>query len=112
MTTFQNGDSGFLRTLSEFQSDLSEEEKAYFQVCSLQDVFNTIGDIQDEQKRTKTYRNLKKIEPFLEAIGQLGEVIEVFLNASEFVSFIWVCIIITCSGPYINLLIDSRVPSN
>ena len=112
MTTFQNGDSGFLRTLSEFQSDLSEEEKAHFQICSLQDVSNTIGDIQDEQKRTKTYRNLKKIKPFLEAIGQLGEVIEVFLNASEFVSLIWVCIIITCSGPYIGLLIDSRVPSN
>ena len=52
------------------------------------------------------------IEPFLEAIGQLGEVIEFFLNASELVSFIWVCIIITCSGPYIGLLIDSRVPSN
>lgn len=83
-------DGGFQRVLTDFKRSLTEAEKSQFQCCSLQDVFDSISRIQDEQKQTKTFRNLARIKPFLEAMGQFSEVIQVFVNTYDLLAFVWV----------------------
>ncbi|KAI9869334.1 MAG: hypothetical protein M1813_000123 [Trichoglossum hirsutum] len=88
MASATNGNA-FYRALDRFQASLTPSEKADFQVSSLDDVYDTITAIQDEQLPRKTMRNLNRMKPFLEGLDQLGKVLEVFLNTSTFVAFVW-----------------------
>jgi uncharacterized coiled-coil DUF342 family protein len=89
----------FKQVLSKFKKKLTPEEESKFAVTSLADLEKATNDLQEQQRRNKTARNLKKIQPFLQAMGQYKETIEVFLNASSFLCFIW--------GPMKFLLIVS-----
>lgn len=48
-------------------------------------------------------RNIARIQSFLEAIDQFGKVMEVFLNTTAFVAYVWVCHYASFS--WINLLL-------
>lgn len=54
--------------------------------------------IQNEQGQEGSLRRMKRIESFIEAMDQLGNTIEVFVNASELVCF--VCVSSASSGPF------------
>lgn len=84
-----NPDS-FERALRNFKSTLSPETAHQFSICSLQDVQTICMDIQREQGQKGCLRKMKRIEGFIEAMDQLGKTIDVFLNANEFVCFVWV----------------------
>lgn len=75
--------------LSSFEKRLTQEELEDFQSTTLKDVQKEIGRIQAEQASQKTMMNMTRIQSFIEAMDQFGKVIEVFLNSSEFVAFIW-----------------------
>lgn len=79
----------FRTLLSNFKKRLTQRELDDFQFTSLEDVRLEIARIQAEQEIRKEMINMPRIESFLEAIDQFGKVIEVFLNTSEFVAFIW-----------------------
>jgi hypothetical protein len=79
----------FQKTLESFKTRLNSKEREDFQFTTLEDVRQTIAHIQAEQGNQKTMMNLNRLESFLEAMNQFGNVIEVFLNASNFVCFIW-----------------------
>jgi hypothetical protein len=80
----------FGRILTDFKSSLAEEHKNDFEFSSLEDLQTAIDDIQKKQASDKKMRNLTRLRPYLEAMAQYGKVIEVFLNASNFVAFVWV----------------------
>lgn len=82
-------EDGFRKTLSTFKKRLSQEEQSAFQFATLEDVRLEVKRIQDEQASRKEMMNMTRIQSFLEAMDQFGKVIEVFLNSSEFVAFIW-----------------------
>ena len=84
-------DAPFQQALSRFKIGLTDSEVADFQFSSLDNVYDAIEEIQRHQKASKAMRNLNRVKPFLEAMDQYGKVIEVFLNTSGFVAFIWVC---------------------
>jgi ABC-type sugar transport system ATPase subunit len=88
--------------LSKFRARLTLKEQAEFQSTTLKDVRNTIVRIQHDQDNTKSMRDMARIQSFLEAMEQLSEVIEVFLNVSNFVAFVW--------GPIKFLLQVGSVP--
>lgn len=80
----------FQRALRNFKDSLSPEMAREFSIGSLQDVQTVCMNIQEEQGQGGCLRRLKRIESFIEAMDQLGKSIDVFLNASELVCFVWV----------------------
>jgi hypothetical protein len=84
----QNG--GFHRVLSRFKDNLSDRYKSEFQSVNISDVYNALDLIQRQQEKKGTLRNLRRLRPFLDAIDQLSKVLDIFINSSEFISYIWV----------------------
>lgn len=83
-------DSAFRRALERFKAHLSPAERDEFGVVSLEDVQNTIAHIQQTQGSERTMRNFTRIKGFLEAMEQYGKVVEVFVNVSDIIAFVWV----------------------
>ena len=89
MAATGNG-GAFQRALARFKSHLSPEDQEKFGVTSLKDVQETIARIQSAQGSKRKMRNLTRLKGFIEAMEQYGQIIEVFLNVSEIISFVWV----------------------
>jgi hypothetical protein len=79
----------FREILSGFKKRLTQDELHDFQFATLEDVRLEMARIQDAQASRKEMMNMPRIQSFLEAMDQFGKVIEVFLNTSEFVAFVW-----------------------
>jgi hypothetical protein len=80
---------GFQRAFTNFSSRLTQKELEDFKFSSINDVRVAVMAIQEEQGRRKKMMNLTRIQRFLEAMDQYGKVIEVFLNASSILCFVW-----------------------
>lgn len=79
----------FQEILSKFKKRLTQNELDDFQFTTLEDVRLEMARIQVEQASRKEMMHMPRIQSFLEAMDQFGKVIEVFLNCSEFVAFVW-----------------------
>ncbi|KAF4859793.1 Vegetative incompatibility protein HET-E-1 [Colletotrichum siamense] len=82
---------GFERAVNRFKSSVPKALSDQFAkdtntLSSLQDA---IRSIQKEQGEGGSLRNMPRLSKFVEAMSQLGQVIEVFVNANDFVCFIW-----------------------
>jgi len=84
------GSKVFEDALSDFRKGLSKKELAQFQWVDFKDVEETIRGIERDQKMKKKMQNLARIKPFLEGMRQYGKIIEVFLNTSNIIAYIWV----------------------
>jgi len=71
-------------------ASLTDDQKEDFKLTTLDDLQNTVLDIQERKAASKTMRYVARMRPFLEAMDQFGKVVEVFLNASQFLAYIWV----------------------
>jgi len=80
----------FNEVLSHFMASLTDDQKEDFKLTTLDDLQNTVLDIQERKAASKTMRYVARMRPFLEAMDQFGKVVEVFLNASQFLAYIWV----------------------
>ena len=78
------------RLISHFKNDLTKDEKDEIENVSLEDLHEAIKKIQEKQRGTRSYRNLKRIEPFVRGMTEYGKVIAVFANAVPIVTFVWV----------------------
>jgi hypothetical protein len=81
--------NGFERALNSFQARLTSSERAQFEVATLDDLKVTILAIQAEQRSRKEMMHLGRIESFLEAMERFGKVIEVFLNTTNMLAYVW-----------------------
>lgn len=87
-----NPDS-FQRALGRFKISMSRTSPELidqFLITRPEDVRRVCMEIQDQQGRDGCLRRMRRIEGFIEAMDQLGKSIEVFVNANEFVCFLWV----------------------
>ena len=82
-------ENSFEATLLDFKKRLTSKEQNDFQFTTLDGVKREIARIQKQQDDLKTMMNMSRIQSFLEGMNELGKVIEVFLNASNFVAFVW-----------------------
>lgn len=94
-------ETGFKEVLSNFKRKLTPQEESDFTSTTLKDLKASIINLQKEQKESKNLRNLNKIQPFLQAMSQYQTIIEVFLNTSDILCFVW--------GPLKFLLLVSPV---
>src|SRR5436189_3052376 len=82
-------EDNFQAILSKFKARLTAKEQGDFEFATLEDVHREITRIQNEQETSKTMMDMSRIRPFLDAMNQFSKVIEVFLNVSKFVAFVW-----------------------
>jgi hypothetical protein len=76
--------------LTDFTNYLTNEQKDDFELSTLEDLQAEIDAIQKKQASEKKMRNLTRLRCYLEAMEEYGKVIEVFLNTSNFIAFVWV----------------------
>lgn len=95
---FESGtmDTSFESALVKFGASLTESQRRDFAPCTLNDIHTTIEEIQLWLGSQKRLRNMKRIAKFIEAMNQLGQVVEVFLNVENTVAFIWVSTKLLC----------------
>jgi len=82
-------DDAFARARSKFTKSIGPHLAQQFSGCTLKDVRDAIRDIQREHGEEDNLRNMRRLSAFIEAMEQFGKVVDVFLNASEFVCFVW-----------------------
>jgi len=83
-------DSSFENALIKFRASLTERQARDFATCTREDVAKAIEDIQVRLGSERRLRNMRKIAKFIEAMSELGKVVEVFLNVANAVAFVWV----------------------
>jgi hypothetical protein len=83
-------DTVFENALIKFRASLTEKQRRDFAPCTLKDVRAAIDEIQVRLGSQRRLRNMKRIAKFIEAMTQLGQVVEVFLNVGNTVAFVWV----------------------
>jgi hypothetical protein len=84
--------SVFQKALDDFKSDLSQEEQDEITYTTLPALKKCIRSIQDDHLKARDSKNMERLRHFLEGMEQYSQVIEVFLNASAILCFVWVCI--------------------
>ena len=80
----------FRKAVDDFRSHLALDDRDEFGYTTLEDLQRSILEIQEKHASERKTKNMTRLNSFLEAMEQYGKVIEVFLNTSEFISFVWV----------------------
>ncbi|KAI0099457.1 WD40 repeat-like protein [Daldinia grandis] len=79
----------FQRALDRFKQSISPDLAKDFSICSLSHVQQVCKEIQQKHGNEGKLRYMGRLRGFIEAMEQFGKVIEIFVNASEIVCFIW-----------------------
>lgn len=79
----------FSAALDEFKKSVPDKDLAQFAKITYDDLCKEIVDIQKKQDSRRELMHLSRIQSCLEAMKQFGLVIEVFVNVSNEVAFIW-----------------------
>lgn len=82
-------EDGFKQVMLDFKKRLRPEEEAQFEFTTLNELEKAVNNIQERQRKSKTAQNLNRIKPFLQAMAQYKDIIEVFLNTSTMLCFVW-----------------------
>jgi hypothetical protein len=85
--TFEAAISSFKESIS-----LSPEDALAFQGTSLQDLLNSLKEIQLAQGQTKSFRNMSRLQPFLSNLESFSKAIEVFCNGDPYIPWLWVVV--------------------
>ena len=80
----------FDRAVHRFTNSLSPRQKREFTSCSLEEVYDSITDIQNEHGSRHAMRNMARITAFLEGMDEYRKVVEAFLNCTPFMGYVWV----------------------
>lgn len=78
------------RAIEKFRKSLTDEQKNLFVASSVDNVKNEIQSIQERHGSKKKLRSLNRLSKFLEAMTQIEQLVQIFLNVSEVVAFVWV----------------------
>ncbi|KAI5861652.1 hypothetical protein GGS23DRAFT_576006 [Durotheca rogersii] len=79
----------FQRALDRFRANLSPSMINEFSNCTLRDVRDFCDNIQRTQGREGKLRYMGRLKAFIEAMEEFGKVIEVYLNATTILCFVW-----------------------
>lgn len=72
------------------KAQLSPKELEEFKFADLAGLQSTIKSIQLKQEAKRRMRYMRRLEPFLQTMTQYGQVVEIFVNTSETLAFVWV----------------------
>ncbi|KAK6839363.1 hypothetical protein PG987_005229 [Apiospora arundinis] len=77
------------RAVEKFRQELTDKQRQLFTASSLETVNAEIQSIQVRHGSGKKLRSLSRISKFLEAMNQIEQLAQIFLNVSEVVAFVW-----------------------
>ncbi|KAI1125678.1 hypothetical protein F5Y10DRAFT_294447 [Nemania abortiva] len=77
------------RAIHKFRQCLTDEQNKDFAATSQDDVYDEIQKIQHRYGSTRKLRSLGRLSKFLEAMSQIEQLVQIFLNVSEVVAFVW-----------------------
>jgi hypothetical protein len=88
--------SSFDKALENFKSKsgLTSRELLNMEMTNLSDLQKSLAAMQKTQQGSKTMMYLRRLQPFLDAMEQYGNVINIFVNTSNLVGFIWVLMLL------------------
>ncbi|KAF5705135.1 heterokaryon incompatibility protein het-E-1 [Fusarium mundagurra] len=84
-----NQQTSFERSLDLFRRELSDDQIKQINGVNQKTVTDTIQEIQDKLGRRNDLCKLTRIQRFLHAMEHIEKLVTIFLNASDFVAFIW-----------------------
>lgn len=73
-----------------FEAMLKTSDIRSFRSTSLEDVYKAAEIIERDQEQRKCMRNLRKIDPFLQALRKIGVAIDVLCQGTPYLPYIWV----------------------
>lgn len=77
------------KELSKFRARLTGPQLQQIPHTTFENLQQEIRLIQEVQENERKMMNLSRIQSFLEAMHNFGKVIEVFLNVTDALAFIW-----------------------
>jgi hypothetical protein len=83
--------SAFQEAYENFIRSVDPVEAARFETITIEDIRETALTIEASQAKRRSLRNLRRIEPLLEALGKYGKTIDVLCNQTPYLAFVWVC---------------------
>ncbi|KAF7537521.1 hypothetical protein G7054_g3664 [Neopestalotiopsis clavispora] len=91
----ETSSSAFEQALADFRDGLKRDglkkkDDELFRHVTRDSLLTHLEDVQNEQHTKRRGRNLARLQPMIEAMDQLGKVIEVFVNAQIFVAYVWI----------------------
>ena len=101
--TIQYTGDPFQVALEKFIKDNPKKDLTEFKSTTYKELCKAVGQIQEDQDKRREMMNMSRIQSCLEAMHQFGKVVDVFLNASNLVAFVW--------GP-MKLLLLVKAPIN
>ncbi|KGO58231.1 hypothetical protein PEX2_067410 [Penicillium expansum] len=79
----------FQRVLESFKSQLGPSLAAEFEMTSLADLKRSIAKIERKQATERRLQNMGRLSNFVEIMDNYGKVIEIFLNVTDVLAFVW-----------------------
>ncbi|PYH29359.1 uncharacterized protein BO87DRAFT_430645 [Aspergillus neoniger CBS 115656] len=79
----------FQQALNSFKTQSGPGLVAEFEMTSLTDLKSSIAKIQTKQATERRMQNMRRISSFIGIMERYGEVIEVFLNTTNILAFVW-----------------------
>lgn len=73
-------------------AQLGPDEIKEFRFADLKSLRSTIKQIQAEQEAKRRMRHMRRLEPLLQTMEQYGRTVDVFVNTSEILAFVWVSV--------------------
>ncbi|KAI4608163.1 hypothetical protein J4E80_009171 [Alternaria sp. BMP 0032] len=77
------------RAITQFRNKLTGSELTEFSTTTYDQLCKALIQVQHEQEHRMEAMNLARVKSCLEAMHQFGQVIEIFLNVSDAVAFVW-----------------------
>lgn len=72
------------------KAQLTSKQVQDFEATNFNRLRSTIKGIQDEQESKKAMCYMRRLEPFLQTMEQYAKVVDVFVNTSQTLAFVWV----------------------
>jgi hypothetical protein len=90
MATIEGRPVAFDEAFNRLSSTVSRSDAIAFNSTTLEDVWNCAREIELAQRRKRSLRNLRRIEPLLKGLEIYAKSIDVICNGTPFVPWIWV----------------------
>ncbi|KAH6711796.1 hypothetical protein BKA61DRAFT_693710 [Leptodontidium sp. MPI-SDFR-AT-0119] len=79
----------FESAIEKLKQAISPPDAVAFQTTLIEDVWKAAEEIQESQRRRKSLRNMRRVEPFLKGPEKYSKVIEVVCNGTPYLPWIW-----------------------
>jgi len=84
-------EEAFETAKTQFLSSARADSDDVLRFASIKEVYDVTDQIQKERSRSRTLRNLRRIEPYLDCLQHYSKVVETFVQVKpDVLALIWV----------------------